>query len=98
MTSDVAPPASLSGPPRSPNSSSLNLLGRVDRRTPDLRIPEYHWPGVEAGLWVLLDAPIEEDFAGWRGQTFLKDIAVAQLRMLPNRGNATPPFGNTRGS
>ncbi len=65
---------------------TLSLLARLSSSTLDLRVPVSCWPFFEDGLQSLLDAMSAAEPPPWDEVLFRKDVAVAQLRLLPDRG------------
>jgi hypothetical protein len=66
----------------------LALLARVVEATPVATVPRRVWPEAEAGLALVLESAVTAGSAGWTDEFFEKDVAIAQLRLLPYQGGA----------
>ena len=62
------------------------MLERLPSRRTELHIPAAFWPEVERGLAGLLDALGDSGAVDWSADAFLKDVSVAQLRLVPCHG------------
>ncbi len=59
------------------------LLARLPGREPRLTVPPNQWPSVEGSLRQLFDLVADYPAVAWSEDTFVKDVAVAQLRVIP---------------